>query len=165
MELDIDLPNYLYNKPDGYYADDVIKNRDETIEGLKKDSEILKDRLHLLSTFRPINTEIVLFSDPMPLKGEIKFIPKKFSVMNSMGRIYKALTCDIALKNVTLGEGGSEFSKLFKDPQYEGFTKIFKEKFKSSGGKWGREFEKIAKLIGMEDYDLKVDDIIFEFDE
>jgi len=165
MELDIDLPNYLYNKPDGYYAEDIIKNRDETIESLKKDSVILKDRLPLLSTFRPLNTKITFFSDPMSLKCEIKFIPKKFSVMNSMGRIYKALTCDIALKNVTLGEGGSEFSKLFKDPQYEGFTKIFKEKFKSSGGKWGREFEKIAKLIGMEDYDLKVDDIIFEFDE
>ena len=165
MELDIDLPNYLYNKPDGYYAKDVIKNRDETIESLKKDSVILKDRLPLLSTFRPLNTKITFFSDPMSLKCEIKFIPKKFSVMNSMGRIYKALTCDIALKNVTFGEGGSEFSKLLKDPQYEGFTKIFKEKFKSSRGKWGREFEKIAKLIGMEDYDLKIDDIIFEFDE
>jgi len=165
MELDIDLPNYLYNKPDGYYAEDIIKNRDETIESLKKDSVILKDRLPLLSTFRPLNTKITFFSDPMSLKCEIKFIPKKFSVMNSMGRIYKALTCDVVLKNVILGEGGSEFSKIFKDPQYEGFTKIFKEKFKSSGGKWGREFEKIAKLIGMEDYDLKVDDIIFEFDE
>jgi hypothetical protein len=165
MELDIDLPNYLYNKPDGYYAEDIIKNRDETIESLKKDSIILKDRLPLLSTFRPLDTEIVLYSDPTTLKCEIKFIPKKFSVMNSMGRIYKALTCDVVLKNVTLGEGGSEFSKLFKDPQYEGFAKIFKQKFKSSRGKWDREFEKIAKLIGMEDYDLKIDDIIFEFDE
>jgi len=165
MELDIDLPNYLYNKPDGYYADDVIKNRDETIEGLKKDSEILKDRLPLLSTFRPINTEIVLFSDPMPLKGEIKFIPKKFSVMNSMGRIYKALTCDVVLKNANLGDGDFDLSKLFRDPEFEGLANMFKEKFKSSSGRWGNNFKKIAKLIGMEDYDLKIDDIIFEFDE
>ena len=40
-----------------------------------------------------------------------------------------------------------------------------KEKLKSSSGRWGNNFRKIAKLIGMEDYDLKIDDIIFEFDE
>jgi hypothetical protein len=52
MELDIELPDYLYNRPDDYYAKDVIQNRDETIEELKKDSVNFKDRLHLLSTFR-----------------------------------------------------------------------------------------------------------------
>ncbi len=163
MELDIDLPNYLYNKPDGYYADDIIKNRDETIESLKKDSEILKDRLPLLSIFRPLDTNFTLYSEPMPLKCEIKFIPKKFSVMNSMGRIYKALTCDVVLKNVKIGDG--DFNRLFNDSQFESFSEVFKQKFKNNRGKWGREFEKIAKLIGMEDYDLKINDIIFEFDE
>ena len=31
MELEVDLPNYLYDKPDDYYAENIIKNRDETI--------------------------------------------------------------------------------------------------------------------------------------
>jgi len=163
MELEVDLPNYLYNKPDDYYAEDVIKNRNETIEGLKKDSEILKDRLYLFSKFRPLNDEIVLFSDPMPIKCEIKFIPKKFSVMSSMGRIYKALTCDVVLKNVKLND--ADISKLFKDSTLVDFVSVFKKRFKSSGDKWEREFNKIAKLIGMEDYGLRINDIIFEFDE
>jgi len=163
MELDIDLPNYLYNKPDGYYADNVIKNRDETIEGLKRDSKILTDRLHLFSNFRPMNDEIVLFSEPMPLKCEIKFIPKKFSVMNSMGRIYKALSCDVVLKNVEFNN--SDISQILKDPKLGDFAEMFKKQFKSSGGKWENEFVKIAKLIGMEDYGLRINDIIFEFDE
>lgn len=163
MELDIDLPNYLYNKPDGYYADDVIKNRDETIEGLKKDSEILKDRLHLFSRFRPLNDEIILFSEPMSLKCEIKFIPKKFSVMNNMGKIYKALSCDVVLKNVEFND--SDISQIFRDPKFEDFATVFKKQFRSRGGKWENEFNKIAKLIGMEDYGLRINDIIFEFDE
>ena len=163
MELDIDLPNYLYNKPDGYYADDVIKNRDETIEGLKKDSEILKDRLHLLSNFRPLDDEIVLFSDPTPLKCEIKFIPKKFSVMSSMGRIYKALTCDVVLKNLKFND--NDMSKLFRDPKLGDFAEVIKKQFRSRRGRWENEFNKIAKLIGMEDYGLRINDIIFEFDE
>ncbi len=37
MEIELDLPNYLYDKPDGYYADDIIKNRDEIIDELKKE--------------------------------------------------------------------------------------------------------------------------------
>lgn len=163
MELDIDLPNYLYNKPDGYYAEDIIKNRDETIESLKKDSKVLTDRLHLFSNFRPLDDEITLFSEPMSLKCEIKFIPKKFSVMNSMGRIYKALSCDVVLKNVEFND--SDISQIFKDPKLEDLSNMFKKKFRSSGGKWEREFNKIAKLIGMEDYGLRINDIIFEFDE
>lgn len=83
--------------------------------------------------------------------------------MNSMGRIYKALTCDVVLKNVKIGDG--DFNRLFNDSQFESFSEVFKQKFKNNRGKWGREFEKIAKLIGMEDYDLKINDIIFEFDE
>ena len=164
MELELDLPNYLYNKPDDYYAEDIIKNRDETIEGLKRDSKILKDRLHLLSNFRPLDDEIVLFSDPIPFKCEIKFIPKKFSVMNSMGRIYKALTCDVVLKNTEFND--VDLNKLFTDPNVgDDFFKLFKKRFKSFRGKWENEFNKIAKLIGMEDYGLRINDIIFEFDE
>lgn len=163
MELEIDLPNYLYSKPDDYYAEDVIKNRNETIEGLKKDSVILKDRLYLFSKFRPLNDEIVLFSDPMPIKCEIKFIPKKFSVMNSMGRLYKALTCDVVLKNVKLND--TDISKLFKESTLVDFVSVFKKQFRSHRGKWENEFNNIAKLIGMEDYVLRINDIIFEFDE
>lgn len=163
MELELDLPNYLYDKPDGYYADNIIQNRDETIEGLKRDSKILKDRLHLFSNFRPLKDEIVLFSDPMPLKCEIKFIPKKFSVMNSTGRIYKALSCDVILKNVQFND--SDISQIFKDPKFDDFAKVLKKQFRSRGGKWENEFNKIAKLIGMEDYGLRINDIIFEFDE
>jgi hypothetical protein len=163
MELEVDLPNYLYNKPDDYYAKDIIQNRNETIEGLKKDSKILKDRLHLFSNFRPLKDEIVLFDDPMPLKCEIKFIPKKFSVMNSMGRIYKALSCDVILKNVEFND--SNISQIFKDSEYKGIAEVFKKQFMSRRGKWENEFNKIAKLIGMEDYGLRINDIIFEFDE
>jgi hypothetical protein len=163
MELELDLPNYLYNKPDDYYAEDIIKNRDETIESLKRDSKILKDRLHLLSNFRPLDDEIVLYSDPTPLKCEIKFIPKKFSVMSSMGRIYKALTCDVVLKNLKFND--NDMSKLFRDPKFEDFARVIKKQFMSHRGKWENEFNKIAKLIGMEDYSLKINDIIFEFDE
>jgi len=163
MELEVDLPNYLYSKPDDYYAEDIIKNRNETIEGLKKDAKILKDRLYLFSEFRPLNDEVVLFSDPMPLKCEIKFIPKKFSVMSSMGRIYKALSCDVILKNVKLNN--SDMSKLFRDSTLVDFVSVFKKQFMNCRGKWENEFNKIAKLIGMEDYGLKINDIIFEFDE
>ena len=163
MEIELDLPNYLYNKPDDYYADDVIKNRDETIESLKKDSKVFKDRLHIFSNFRPMSGEIIMFSSPMQLKCEIKFIPKKFSVMSHMGRIYKSLTCDVVLKNLEFND--KNMSKVFRDVEFESISKMFKKQFKSSGGKWELEFRKIAKLIGMEDYDLKIDDIIFEFDE
>jgi len=163
MELEVDLPNYLYSKPDDYYAEDIIKNRNETIEGLKKDAKILKDRLYLFSEFRPLNDEVVLFSDPMPLKCEIKFIPKKFSVMSSMGRIYKALSCDVILKNVKLNN--SDMSKLFRDSTLVDFVSVFKKQFMNCRGKWENEFNKIAKLIGMEDYGLRINDIIFEFDE
>ena len=163
MELELDLPSYLYSKPDDYYAEDIIKNRNETIEGLKKDAKILKDRLFIFSEFRPLNDEVVLFSDPMPLKCEIKFIPKKFSVMNSMGRIYKALACDVVLKNVKLND--ADINKLFRDPTLVDFASVFKKQFMSRRGKWENEFNKIAKLIGMEDYGLKINDIIFEFDE
>lgn len=163
MELEIDLPNYLYDKPDDYYADDVIKNRDETIESLKKDSKILKDRLHIFSNFRQFDGDITLFSDPMPLKCEIKFIPKKFSVMSHMGRIYKTLTCDVVLKNVSFNN--NTIYNIFKDPEFKSISEVFKKQFKSRNGNWEREFRKIAKLIGMEDYGLRMDDIIFEFDE
>jgi hypothetical protein len=124
---------------------------------------IIKDRLHLFSNFRPLKDEIVLFSEPMPLKCEIKFIPKKFSVMNSMGRIYKALSCDVILKNVEFND--SNISQIFKDSEYKGIAKVFKKQFRSRAGKWENEFNKIAKLIGMEDYGLRINDIIFEFDE
>lgn len=163
MELEVELPKYLYDKSDDYYDEDVIKNRDETIEGLKKDSKILKDRLKYFSQFRPLDTQITLFGGDTSLKGEIKFVPKKFSVVSNMGRIYKALTCDVVLKNIRLGDG--DFHKIFTDPKLEDFVKVFKNQFKNGRGKWERKFDNISKLIGMEDYSLRINDIIFEFDE
>jgi metal-responsive CopG/Arc/MetJ family transcriptional regulator len=146
MELDIELPDYLYNRPDDYYAKDVIQNRDETIEELKKDSVNFKDRLHLLSTFR-----------------HIKFIPKKFSVINSMGKIYKSLSCDIVLKNVILGD--TDINTLVVDSKLRDLFDFFKKQFKSSSYNWDSQFGRLARLIGMEDYELKINDIIFEDNE
>ena len=83
--------------------------------------------------------------------------------MNSMGRIYKALSCDVILKNVEFND--SDISQIFKDPKFEDFAEVFKKQFRSRAGKWQNEFVKIAKLIGMEDYGLRINDIIFEFDE
>lgn len=163
MELELDVPNYLYDKPDDYYAEDIIKNRDETIEGLKNDSKILKDRLKYFSQFRPLDTQIHLFGGDTSLKGEIKFVPKKFSVVSNMGRIYKALTCDVILKNVRISDG--DFHKIFMDPKLKDFAEVFKKNIKGNRGKWERKFDNISKLIGMEDYSLRINDIIFEFDE
>ena len=163
MELDVELPDYLYNRPDDYYAKDVIQNRDETIEALKKDSVNFKDRLHLLSTFRHMEDEIFLFSTPTKIKCEIKFIPKKFSVINSMGKIYKALSCDVVLKNVILGD--TDINTLVVDSKLGDLFDFFKKQFKSSSYNWDSQFGRLARLIGMEDYELKINDIIFEDNE
>jgi hypothetical protein len=80
-----------------------------------------------------------------------------------MGRIYKALSCDVILKNVEFND--SNISQIFKDSEYKGIAEVFKKQFMSRRGKWENEFNKIAKLIGMEDYGLRINDIIFEFDE
>ncbi len=177
MEIDIDLPNYLYDKPDGYYADDIIKNRDEIIDELKKDTESYIPRLEFFRRFTPLRGEVHLFGSPNIIEGEIKFIPKKFSVMSSTGKIYKALNCDVVIKNMTLipkdeesekdrGEKVDEWKNLLQHNEHkDSFTKLFQKQLKSGSGKWENEFKKIANLIGMEDYSLRMNDIIFEYDE
>jgi len=164
MELDIDLPKYLYNKPDGYYADDVLKNRNETIEGLKKDSILLKDRLKYFTQYKSFRGEILLFGGMQPVKGELKFIPKKFSVVNSGGRLHKALTCDVIIKDMTLmgNDDIDAWEKFFIHD--DKVALVFKNQLISID-KWEQEFDKIAMLIGMDDYSLRINDIFFEYDE
>lgn len=177
METEIDIPNYLYNKPDGYYADDIIKNRDETIDGLKKDAESFIPRLEFFSQFRPIKSEVYLFGTPNIIEGEIKYIPKKFSVVSHTGKVYKALDCDVVIKNMTLfpkdeesekdrGDKVDEWKNLLQHNEHkDSFTNLFQKQLKNGSGKWDNEFKKIANLIGMEDYSLRLNDIIFEYDE
>ena len=177
MEIEFDLPDYLYNKPDGYYADDIIKNRDETIDGLKKDAESYIPRLEFFSRFKPVKTEVHLFGTTNIIEGEIKFIPKKFSVVSRTGRIYKALECDLVIKNMTLipkdgesekdrGDKVDEWKNLLQHNEHkDSFTNLFQKQLKNGSGKWDNEFKKIANLIGMEDYSLRLNDIIFEYDE
>jgi hypothetical protein len=166
MELDIDLPNYLYSKPEGYYADDVLKNRDDTVEGLKKDSIQFKDVLKYFNQYKPLKGEILFLGDMQPVKGEIKFVPKKFSVVNSMGRLHKALTCDIIIKDMTLmGNDDIDVWKKFFTSGEDGRVALTIKKQLMSIAKWEREFNKIAMLIGMGDYSLRINDIFFEYDE
>jgi hypothetical protein len=166
MELDIDLPNYLYSKPEGYYADDVLKNRDETVESLKKDSIQFKDVLKYFTQYKPLKGEILFLGDMQPVKGEIKFVPKKFSVVDSAGRLHKALTCDIIIKNMTLmGNDDIDVWKKFFTSGEDGRVTLTIKKQLMSIAKWKREFNKIAMLIGMGDYSLRINDIFFEYDE
>ena len=166
MELDIDLPNYLYSKPEGYYADDVLKNRDETVEGLKNNSILLKDRLKYFTQYKPLRGEIFLFGGMQPVKGELKFIPKKFSVVNSGGRLHKALTCDVIIKDMTLmGNDDIDVWKKFFTSGEDGRVALTIKKQLMNIAKWEREFNKTAMLIGMGDYSLRINDIFFEYDE
>jgi len=175
--MEVEIPKYLYNKPDGYYADNVIKNRDEIINGLKSDASSFKNRLDYFSRFKPVKTEVHLFGTTNIIEGEIKFIPKKFSVVSHMGKIYKALDCDVVIKNMTLipkdgesekdrGDKVDEWKNLLQHNEHgDSFTKLFQKQLKSGSGKWENEFKKIANLIGMDDYELRIDSIIFEYDE
>jgi hypothetical protein len=166
MELDIDLPNYLYSKPEGYYADDVLKNRDETVEALKNDSILLKDRLKYFTQYKPLRGEIFLFGGMQPVKGELKFVPKKFSVVNFGGRLHKALTCDIIIKDMTvMGNDDVEaWKKFFMSGEEDKIAWVIKKELRNID-KWEREFNKTARLIGMGDYSLRINDIFFEYDE
>jgi len=166
--MEVEIPKYLYNKPDGYYADNVIKNRDEIINGLKSDASSFKNRLDYFSRFKPLNTDkVYMFSTNSPIKGEIKFVPKKFSVIDIQGELYKALTCDIIFKNLILM--GKDDVKLWKEffnnPDTQELKTVFGKQLKSSMGVWDEEFKKIAVLIGMDDYELRIDNVIFEYDE
>ena len=164
MELDIDLPNYLYSKPEGYYADDVLKNRDDTVEGLKKDSIQFKNVLKYFTQYKPLKGEILFLGGTQPVKGELKFVPKKFSVVNSGGRLHKALICDVIIKDMTLmGNDDVEAWKKFFTRDDKVVLAIKRQLIGIS--KWEREFHKIAMLIGMGDYSLRINDIFFEYDE
>jgi len=165
--MEVEIPKYLYNKPDGYYADNVIKKRDEIINGLKSDASSFKNRLDYFSRFKPLTDKVYMFSTNSPIKGEIKFVPKKFSVIDIQGELYKALTCDIIFKNLILM--GKDDVKLWKEffnnPDTQELKTVFEKQLKSSMGVWDEEFKKIAVLIGMDDYELRIDSIIFEYDE
>ena len=166
MDIDIELPNYLYSKPEGYYADDVIKNRDETVEDLKNDSILLKDRLKYFTQYKPLRGEIFLFGGMQPVKGELKFIPKKFSVVSLTGKLHKALTCDIIIKDMTLmGNDDIDVWKKFFTSGEDGRVALTIKKQLMNIAKWEREFNKTAMLIGMGDYSLRINDIFFEYDE
>ena len=166
MDIDIELPNYLYSKPEGYYADDVLKNRDETVEDLKNDSILLKDRLKYFTQYKPLRGEIFLFGGMQPVKGELKFIPKKFSVVSLTGKLHKALTCDIIIKDMTLmgNDDVEAWKKFFMSGEEDKMALVVKRELIGIS-KWEREFHKIAMLIGMGDYSLRINDIFFEYDE
>ena len=166
MELDIDLPNYLYSKPEGYYADYVLKNRDDTVEGLKKDSIQFKNVLKYFNQYKPLKGEILFLGDMQPVKGEIKFVPKKFSVISFTGKLHKALTCDIIIKNMTLmgNDDIDAWKKFFMSGEEDKMALVVKRELRGIA-KWEREFDKIAMLIGMDDYSLRINDIFFEYDE
>jgi hypothetical protein len=166
MELDIDLPKYIYNNPYGSYSDDFLKSRDEAVEGLKKDSIQFKDALKYFTQYRPLKGEVWFLSGNQPIKGELKFVPKKFSVVDSAGRLHKALTCDIIIKNMTLmGNDDIDAWKKFFSSGEEDRTALVIKKQLWDVDKWEREFNKTARLIGMGDYSLRINDIFFEYDE
>jgi len=165
MDIDIELPNYLYSKPEGYYADDVIKNRDETVEGLKKDSIQFKDVLKYFTQYKPLRGEILFLGGTQPVKGEIKFVPKKFSAVNYGGKLHKTLTCDVIIKDMTLmGNDDVDAWKNFFTKDDSNISSVIKKQLIGIA-KWEREFRKIAMLIGMGDYSLRINDLFFEYDE
>ena len=164
MDIDIELPNHLYSKPEGYYADDVIKNRDETVESLKKDSIQFKDVLKYFTQYKPLIGEIWFLSSTQPVKGELKFVPKKYSVVNYGGKLHKALTCDVIIKDMTLmGNDDVDAWREFFTRDDSVASAIKRQLIGIA--KWEREFHKIARLIGMGDYSLRINDLFFEYDE
>ena len=89
--------------------------------------------------------------------------------MSRIGRIYKALDCDLVIKNMTLipkdgesekdrGDKVDEWKNLLQHNEHgDSFTKLFQKQIKSGSGKWENEFKKIANLIGMDDYELRIE--------
>jgi len=166
MELDIDLPKYIYNNPYGSYSDDFLKSRDETVEGLKKDSIQFKDALKYFTQYRPLKGEVWFLSGNQPIKGELKFVPKKFSVVSYNGKLHKSLTCDIIIKDMTLmgNDDIDAWKRFFLSGEEDKTASVIKKQLWDVD-KWEREFNKTARLIGMGDYSLRINDIFFEYDE
>jgi len=166
MELDIDLPKYIYNDPYGSYSDDFLKNRDETVEGLKKDSIQFKDALKYFTKYRPLKGEIWFLGGMQPVKGELKFVPKKFSVVSFNGKLHKALVCDIIIKDMTVmgNDDIDAWKRFFSSGKDDKIAWVIKKELRNID-KWEREFNKTARLIGMGDYSLRINDIFFEYDE
>ena len=82
------------------------------------------------------------------------------------GKLHKALTCDIIIKDMTLmgNDDVEAWKKFFMSGEEDKMALVVKRELIGIS-KWEREFHKIAMLIGMGDYSLRINDIFFEYDE
>jgi len=160
--MEIDIPKYFLKKD--YFADDYIKDRDETIEDLKSDAVNIKSILKHIDKFKPLDDNLItrFEGEYSNVKGEIKFTPVKLRLTTNGGKFHKSVVCDIIIKNgIFFGNEDLEAFKKLKPNSFDAIISIMKDDY------YGLEkkFKEIVRLFGMGDYSLSINDIKLIYDE
>lgn len=160
--MEIDIPKYFLKKD--YFADDYIKDRDETIEELKSDAVNIKSILKHIDKFKPLDDNLLIRfeGEYSNVKGEIKFTPVKLRLTSHGGKFHKSVVCDIIIKNATFFNNDDlDTFKKMEPKALESLTSIMKDDY------YGLEkkFKEIVRLFGMSDYSLSINDIKLIYDE
>lgn len=160
--MEIDIPKYFLRQD--YFADDYIKDRDETIEELKSDAVNLKSILKHIDKFHPLDDDLLMRfeGDMSNVKGEIKFTPVKLRLTSHGGKFHKSVVCDIIIKNGTFFNNDDlDAFKKMEPTSLQAITSIMRDDY------YGLEkkFKKIVRLFGMDDYNLGINEIKLTYDE
>jgi len=160
--MEIDIPKYFLKKD--YFADDYIKDRDETIEELKSNAISFKPLIKHIDKFQPLNDSLLTRFEGQysNVKGEIKFTPVKLRLTSHGGKFHKSVVCDIIIRNATFFNNDDlDTFKKMEPKALEALASIMKEDY------YGLEkkFKKIVRLFGMDDYSLGINDIKVIYDE
>ena len=159
--MKIEVSDYIKGLTKDKYAESYVDDRDKTLSELRDDYEKYKNFMDKLFRRTSIIT-FKYFNGLYECESYVKFVPLSFFIYTSQGNFHKGLRCDVILNNFFCGDKKDEWKKLSKDHH-----EIFRALFNQTNGEYmlKTEFMEFTKVIGLRDYTLDINEIMFTYDE
>lgn len=144
----------------------IFDTREEAIEFAKNASETYKQQLNFIKNrvFETSSVHSVITSDFEALfNAKIQFIPTKFKFMISVGNYVVYLVCDVIVSDLVitdLEERNIDFNKMLDLTEYK--SDSLKRLFPFFRNEPIIIFNDYAKLIGLDDVRLEIDEILIK---
>jgi hypothetical protein len=144
----------------------IFDTREEAIEFAKNAPETFKKQLNFIKNrvFETSSVHSVITSDFEALfNAKIQFIPTKFKFMISVGNYMVYLVCDVIVSDLVitdLEERNIDFNKMLDLTEYK--SDSLKRLFPFFRNEPISIFHDYAKLIGLDDVRLEIDEILIK---